>query len=280
MGSVTKAWSFLAVLSLTLIVLGHSYMGREGLLFALVLALGMNSFVYFYEDRRVLSMFRGKRLEGQDSFGLYDIARRLAARARIPVPKLVILPEGSPQSAVIGRGFTNGTILITQGALDKFSRQELEALIAYQIASIKILNTLAFAVGSFMVTLMLVITEAMDTILRILILEKKNPHVPVSQLFTRMVSPLVGLVLRLSIRPSFYKNADRLATQLLGDQQTLAVLFWKLESYAKTLPMRVPLSTAHLFIVSPLTLNSWTFHFIAQPQTSKRIIKLIGYYPI
>ncbi|MCB0350182.1 MAG: heat-shock protein, partial [Bdellovibrionales bacterium] len=171
MKSVTKAWVFLALLSLTLVVLGHYLGGREGLLTALMLALGINSFVYFYEDKRVLSLLGGEPLEGQDSYGIQDSVRRLSIKARIPAPRIIILPSRAPQAAVVGRGISHGTLVLTQGCLEKFSRPELEAILAYQIASIRSLNTLAFAVGSFISSIGLAITETLDTGLRILIVE-------------------------------------------------------------------------------------------------------------
>ena len=280
MGSVAKAWAFLAALSLTLIVLGHHYGGREGLLFSLIVALGMNSFVYFYEDRRVLSLFQGQELEGQDSFSLFDMARRLAVKARVPTPRIVLLQSRAPQAGVVGRGITHGTLILTQGSLEKFSRAELEAILAYQIACIRLLNTLTFAVGSFITSLALLVTETLDTGFRLLLVEKKNPNAFISHITTRLATPFVGFILRLSIRPSFYRAADALAAKLISDPKTLAFVLWKLESYAETLPFTVPMSTAHMFMVSPLTTKRWARHFIVQPKPPERIRKIIGYYPV
>lgn len=280
MNNVTKAWAFLATLSLTLIVLGHMLLGREGLLIGLTLALGINSFVYFYEDRRVVSLFRGRLLEGQDPWGILKMARRLAVKARVPMPKVLVIPEDSPQSLVVGRSFTHGTILITEGLLQRFSEKEIEAIMAYQLASIRTLNTLTFAVGSFICSLILSVAETLDTILRVLIVEKKNPNYALSHLFTRLSAPLVGFLLRLSIRPNFYLVADDLAAHMIEEPSLLAHALWKLQSYASTLPLDVPLSTAHMFVVNPLPDRGWTRHFQAQPPIEKRIRTLIGYYPI
>lgn len=280
MRTATKAWIFLIIVSLTLVVLGHYWAGREGLLAALILALGINSFVYFFEDQRVLTLLGGKDLEGQDSHGLRDIAHRLSIKAKVPTPRIIIIPHPAPQAAVVGRGITHGTIILTEGCLSKFSSLELEAILAYQLACIQSLNTLAFAVGSFLTSVGLVVTGALDSGLRLLIVEKKSQKIVVSQLFTRLISPLLGCILRLSIRPSFYRSADILAAQILGDSKRFATVLWKLDSYAQTLPYAAPLSTAHMFIVSPLTTVRWTEYYVAQPKTSERIRNLIGYYPI
>jgi heat shock protein HtpX len=123
-------------------------------------------------------------------------------------------------------------------------------------------------------------TESLDFVLRILIVERKNQRSPVSQLFTRTALPVVGLLLRLSIRPSFYLAADQLAAQLVNQPRELASALWKLESYSDTVPLKTPLSAAHVFIVSPLRESAWTRPLAAQPTTSLRIKKLIGYFPI
>ena len=151
---------------------------------------------------------------------------------------------------------------------------------AYQVACIRNMNTLAFAVGSFLISLGLFVTESLDTFLRILIVEKKSSQSVASQAFTRLASPLMGFLLRLSIRPSFYKDADSLATQFLSDPKTVSQVLWKLDSYSKTQPLQVPLSTAHIFMVSPLTQVRWSRWYAAQPPTPDRIKRLVGYYPI
>jgi heat shock protein HtpX len=280
MKNVTKAWSFLAILSLGFIIVGHMLLEREGLLFGLMLALSINCYVYFYEDRRILSLFRSQLLEGRDPWGLTQINQRLAEKAKIPAPRIVIVPDPSPQSLVVGHSLTKGTILITEGLLEKLSQKEIEAVIAYQMATIKTLNILIFAVGSFICSIFLFIAEALDTGLRLLIVEKKNPNYALSHIFTRLVSPFVGLLLRLCIRPQFYVTADSLAAHWLGDGKVLAEVLYKLQSYSATRPFAAPLSTSHMFVVNPLPLKGWTRHYQAQPSIEKRISSLIGYYPI
>lgn len=280
MKSITKAWAFLIAFSITLIVLGHSYGGREGLLLALVVALATNSFVYFYEDRRILSLIQGKVVEGQDSFGLFDIVRRLSIKARVPAPRIILLPDLAPQAGVVGHGLSSGSILLTQGLLNRFSAQEVEVILAYQVACIKNLNTLAYAAGSFAATLGLAVTETLDLVIRFLLVEKKDPNSYISQLFTRTFSPVIGLILRLSVRPSFYLDADKTATQLACDPQQLAHALWKLGSYADTLPYKSPLFTSHIFIVSPLTQLPWTRVYRTHPSVESRIRALIGHHPI
>lgn len=280
MNNALKSWSFLIAFSLTLIVLGHFSLGREGLMIGLILSLGVNSYVYFFEDRRVVESLGGRTLEGQDPWGILQVSRALAAKMRIPNPRIVVLENPAPQALVVGRSLTSGTLILTEGLLEKLDRREVEAIIAYLLACVKNLNTLAFSVGSFLASMLLGITGLLDAGLRIVIVERKNPDYMISQIFTRMASPLVGSLVRLSIRPSFYIEADRTASEVLGDSKVLADALWKLHSYSTTEPFSAPIPISHMFVVNPLTTVGWTRYFHAQPRLEKRIRALVGHYPI
>lgn len=280
MKNSTKAWAFLGLISVILILVGHALLEREGLLFGLMLALGINSYIYFYESRRLLRQFNGRRLEGRDPWGLLESARDLAEKAKVSAPEILIISDPSPQSFVVGQTLTSGTILITQGLLEKLTPQEVRALLALQIAHIKNLNTLIFSIGSFVCSFLLFFSEALDTGLRFLIVEKKNPNYALSHIFTIIISPLAGALLRLCVRPQIYYTADKIAASWLENPKVLADAFWKLQSYSATLPYSAPLFTSHMFVLNPLTRSNWLRHFDCQPPTSERIKSLIGYYPI
>jgi heat shock protein HtpX len=280
MSNALKSWSFLLFLSLTLIVLGHFTLGREGLLIGLMAALGINFYVYFYEDLRVVESLGGRRLEGQDPWGLATTARSISAQMRVPNPKIVVLPKTSPQALVVGRSLTHGTLIITEGLLQKLDRKEIEAVLAYLIACVKNLNTLAFSVGSFLAWVLLGLASLLDAGLRLIIVEKKRPDQLIPHFFTRLSAPLIGFLLRVSVRPHFYFDADRLAGDVIDDHPRLAQVLWKLNSYSRTEPFDSPLSISHMFVVNPLTAQAWTRYFHAQPTTEKRIRALIGHYPL
>jgi heat shock protein HtpX len=280
MNTALKSWSFLLVLSVTLIVCGHLALGRGGLLVGLVLALGMNCYVYFFEARRVVQSLGGRPVEGQEPWGVLPRLRSLAAKMRLPIPRVVILRTKSPQALVVGRSLTQGTVLVTEGLLEKLNNDEIEALLAYLLACMQNMNTLAFSVGSFLASTLLSLTGVLDAILRVLIVEKKNPNSRVSQFFTRLGAPLAGLLVRLSVRPGRYFDADRRAASVVESPQTVASLLWKLDSYSKTAPYTCPLPVSHMFVVNPLTASSWNRYFHAQPKVDRRILALVGHYPI
>ena len=280
MNQVARAWGFLSIASITLIGIGHHFGGRNGLLLALIGVLAANSLIYFYEDRRILHQFLGQVVEGQDPFGLNETVRRLSVKARIAPPRIVIVADTAPQAAALGRNVSSGTLILTEGLIRKLTPAELEAVLAYQIASIRTSNTLAFAVGSFVSAGLLGLGETLDVFLRILIVEKKNENMPVTQIFTRLLTPMIGAVLSLSVRQSAYLAADDLASHLLGDSKPLASALWKLNCFSNTQPFATSIASAHIFIVSPLNPKKWARRAAAQPQIETRIRRLIGYYPI
>ena len=136
-----------------------------------------------------------------------------------------------------------------------------------------------------MVSSLLSIANVFDTACRFLIFGKKIESHIIAQPFTRLFAPLAGVLLQLSIRPSFYFSSDQLASEMLKNrddvsEKDLAEALWKLNSYALTEPFQCPISMSHMFVVNPLTSEKWNSYFHAQPSANNRIRALIGHYPI
>lgn len=284
MSHAFRAWSFLILFSLTLIVFGQVFFGREGLLIALVLTLAINAYVYFFEDERIIHLFKGRLIEGQDPWGVGGQLEAICKQMRVGRPRLFLIPGNAPQGLVVGRSISRSTVLLTEGFFRKLNPEERKAVLVYLLSNVKNYNTLAFCVGSFMVSALLWITGVLDLCFRILIVEKKNPRQAISQPFTRIIAPLAGAVLKLSLRPSFYFSADQMAashlTKTQATERALAEALWKINAYAFSEPLNCPICTSHMFVVNPLTTQNWNRYFHAQPTADNRIRALIGHYPI
>lgn len=276
----TKAWMFLLLLSMLIVLAGHTIGDRQGLLWSVSIALSINSFIYFYGDIRLHNTYPGRQLEGQDPWGLLELCQAMASRIRIPAPKIYLIDETSPQCFALGRSWKNGKIFLTKGLLDRMSKEELKAVLAYEMTAIKKLDTLAFTVAGALCDVVLSICGLFDIILRWIIGAKSDPYSNQSHLFTLVVAPIAGSLVRLTVGNQIYYNNDALASELCGDPRVLATVLWKLDSYAATYPLLTPPAMAHLFIVNPLTNRGWTRYFHAQPSVERRIRKLVGYYPI
>lgn len=285
MNNALRAWSFLILLSLTLIVLGQLSLGREGLLLSLVIVLSVNAYIYFVEDERLLGLFPLKSVEGQDPWKFRSHVKKTCHEMRIPVPFTYIISNEAPQALVFGRSMKNSHIVVTEGFFDKLTEAEQKAVYAYLLVNIKNHNTLAFCVGSFMVSSLLGVANFFDILFRFLIFEKKNTKQIISQPMTRILAPVAGMLLQLSIRPSFYFSSDRTTAEYLQkadgtSEKDLASALWKMKSYSLTKPFISPMSAAHMFIVNPLTTEKWNSYFHAQPASENRIRALLGHYPL
>jgi heat shock protein HtpX len=278
MASSTKAWITLSVISLALIFAGHHWAGRQGLLLALMVALSINSVIYFYFDRRVLEQLPGRQVEGQDPWGLLDLVEKMARKARLPLPRVIVLDSSSPQALALGRSWNHSTVMVTAGLLRSFTREELEAVVAYQLASIKRLDTLLHNVGGFFAQILLFIAHGLDHVFRIGVGAKGNS--PASQPFAYLLAPIIAFIFRISAPSSHYLAADALAANWLADPKVLAQVLWKLQSYSNTQPLVLPIPLAAQCMVTPLTENGWARYLRTQPTTETRIKRLVGHYPI
>lgn len=280
MSNVTKSWFLIGLFSLTILILGHKIGGREGLLWSMIFSLGINCFIYFFASKNIINVFSTREIEGQDPWGVLLKTRVLANKARVPTPKVTVLHNKSPQAFAMGRNSYHAQIVLTDGLLNILDAEELNAILAYQIAIIKKQDLLAFTLASLISKILLKTTSILDAIFRWIIVEKNRPESTLGQIFTKSLSPVFGAILKLTVSQKTYFVADELAAELCGNSQKLASALWKLDSYSYTKPFVAPIFTSHLFVVNPLTKKSWTRYFHAQPTTKVRIEKLIGYYPI
>jgi heat shock protein HtpX len=273
-----KAWIFLIVMSVALMMAGYTFGDRQGLLVGVGLALGINSLVFFYGDLRTLSLFRGRRMEGQDPWGLLPLVKKLASQIKIPTPDVYVVEHPTPQTFSIGRGWKDAKFCVTRGLLDILSPQELEVIIAVELTRIRRLDIFSFQVASALSDGILIVCNFFDRLIALVIGSFYNPRRP--HFFQRLFSPVAALVVRLIVGPQNYLLADRQAAEWLRNAKSLALVLWKIESYAATQPLPTPPSMAHLFIVNPLTGSPHDQYFCVHPSLKQRIEYLLGYYPL
>ena len=280
MSGSAKAWIFLTLLAAAMIFTGQYFFDRQGLLWALVISLAVNALIYFSGDSRVLHLFPGKEIEGQDPWQVRAAVKELAEKARIPEPRIVLLPSDSPQGFAVGRSMGRATVFVTKGLIERLNHRDLRAVIAYEIAAIRRQDTFIFSVCSFFAGVILGTTSSLDALFRLIIGSKKESHAYQSRFITTIFTPVISVLLKVAIPQKCYLGIDTLAASWLRSPNDLAIALWKLDSYSKTIPMKIPNSTAQFFIVTPLDQSGWTRHLVSHPKTELRIRNLIGYYPI
>jgi heat shock protein HtpX len=262
----------LAFLFVTTIgIFGHWLGGRQGALFAIIIAFSLIYIVYTVGNQMAFSVFTSRQIEGQDPWGLGEILSKVADRAKFVAPKIYIIDSVFPTIFSSGMKQSEHCIFITTGLVNTLTPNEVEAVIAQQIAFLKRREIIPAMIGAVLATAFLSFSENQST-------TKKLPVI--TRLVFALFAPLALIAIHLHIGRKSYLNADSLACQWLDNPIHLAYALIKLDSYAKTQPPEVPFSLGHLFIVTPLTIGQWGRYFSVQPPIHKRIHKLVGYYPI
>ena len=146
MGNVLKTGFLLAVLTCLVVLIGQALGGQQGMLIALVLALGMNFISYWFSDKMVLAMYRAQPVDEAAAPELFGMVRTLATRAAIPMPKVYIIPTDTPNAFATGRNPEHAAVAVTEGITRILSREELEGVLAHELAHIKNRDTLVMTI--------------------------------------------------------------------------------------------------------------------------------------
>lgn len=287
-----KVWVLMSVLSVILIMGGHS-LGRFGLLLGFLLALSMNTLVFFYADFRLDALFPGTRLEGQDPWGLLRQTRELARALGTQMPALVIIHSSTPLAFSAGLLADRSRIYLSDELIKRLSMDEIRIVIAFELQRLKTHQTSMATAASALVGLITFTARWIDNLI---LFRWVFAFLPGAKLrretllrhsgivlgpMTLLVSPLVAALVRLSISRRAVIESDRVAGDVTNaGKGSVARTLWKLDSYAKTRPFPVNLAEAHLFTVSPLTrYPMWRFAS-AQPSIESRLKALTGFEPL
>ena len=287
-----KVWVVLAVISVALIFGGHA-IGRFGLLIGFLLALSVNSLVYFYADLRIANLFPGHLLEGQDAWGLLRQTKELARAIGVRTPALMLIRSSTPLAFSAGLLPNQSKIYLSDELLRRLTNDEVRIVIAYELHRLKTQQTSSATAASALVGLMTLTARTIDDLILFRwigslipsVRQKRTTFLKNSGIvlgpMTLLVSPFVALLVRASVSRKALIASDRIAGEVTrAGAGTVARTLWKLDCYAKTRPFPVNLAEAHLFTVSPLTrYPMWRF-VSAQPPIEARLKALTGYEPL
>jgi len=265
----------LTVLTLAFVSIGGWLGGTSGMTLAFVLAAAINVGSYWFSDRIVLRTTGAQPLRKETAPTLHAMTLRLADRAGIPMPSLYVVPDRQPNAFATGRNPENGVVAVTQGLLDTLSTDQVEGVIAHEIAHIKHRDTLTMTVAATLAgAIMTLINVAQwSTLFRG---DGDGPGFG-SLLLAGLVAPLAAGMIQMAISRSREYEADRTAANLAGSAQGLMGALRSLSRASQIVPSsRMRESTAHLAIVNPLAGNGATFArlFATHPPLSERIAAL------
>jgi heat shock protein HtpX len=274
--------TFILLAGLTSLLVGAGYLmgGRNGLMIALGITLVMNFASYWFSDKIALAMSGAQEVSPQEAPDLHAMVARLAQRANLPMPRVYIIPEQTPNAFATGRDPKHGVVAVTAGIMQMLSRDELEGVIAHELAHIKHRDILISSVAA-------VLAGALTQLAHIfqfgLIFggmggqndeEGGNPLGMVGALVMMILAPIAAMLVQMAVSRSREFEADRGGAEICGRPMSLANALLKLERGAQLMPMQVNPATAHMYIVSPLSGQTLAGLFSTHPPTEQRVAKL------
>jgi heat shock protein HtpX len=255
-----------------------SFWGQSGLTIALVMSIAMNFASYFFSDKIALKMYRAEPIAREQSPQLYRIVEFLCSRQGVPVPKIYIIPDESPNAFATGRNPQHASIAVTQGALRLLNEDELTGVLAHEIAHVKNRDILISSVAATLAGIIMWVAN-MARFAAIFGGHRDNEDEgggALGGLFTIIVAPIAAMLIQMWISRTREYQADAGGAEAAGNPHGLASALQKLENYSKRIPMEASPSTAHMFIMHPFSGRSLMSLFSTHPPTQKRIERLLG----
>ncbi|MDP8230320.1 MAG: zinc metalloprotease HtpX [Candidatus Gorgyraea atricola] len=269
-----KTGMLLVLLTMLFVWIGGYFGGQSGATFAFVFALLMNFGAYWFSDRIVLAMHKAKEVSPKEVPELYNIVRELSSNAKLPMPKLYITPQNSPNAFATGRNPKHSAVCVTQGILNLLNREELKGVVAHELSHIKNRDTLIMTVAA---TIAGAITMLAYWARWVVILggrgRNRDSNV-IGYLFMLIVAPIAAMLIQLAISRSREYAADKRAAFIARDHIGLVNALLKLEKGAQAHPMQASQATAHLFIVNPLRGQALARLFSTHPPIQERVKRL------
>lgn len=271
----------LAALTALVVWIGHMVGGPNGAVLALIMAGAMNFFSYWFSDKIVLKMYGGQEITANDDPELYGLVNDLAARAGLPMPKVYVIPEETPNAFATGRNPEHAAVAVTHGIRRILNKRELAGVLGHELSHVKhrdilissIAATLAGAISylAYMAQWgMLLGGRDRD--------EEGGGGNILSLLFMMIVAPMAAMLIQMAVSRSREYMADEGGAKVTGDPLALASALRKLHMGAQNIPLQVnnatANATAHMFIVNPLTGGGLANLFSTHPAMEERIARL------
>ncbi len=263
----------MASLTGLMLLIGAALGGRGGMMIALLFSLVMNMGTYWYSDKIVLKMYKAKEVTAAEAPALYGIVRGLVDRANMPMPKVYIVDTPMPNAFATGRDPQHAAVAATTGIMKILDKDELEAVMAHELAHVRNRDTLISSVAA---TIAGVITFVATMAQWSLIFGGRDDDAGsiVGVIAMAILAPIAAMIIQMAISRSREFGADASGAQLCGRPMALASALAKLEGAAGRAQADVNPSTAHMFIVNPLKGKKLASLFSTHPATEERIARL------
>jgi len=274
-----KTTLLLSLLTVLLVGMGGAVGGQGGMMIAFLMAAVMNFGSYWFSDKIVLRMYNAQEISQGDNPAFYGMIERLAGRAGLPMPKVYIIPDQSPNAFATGRNPSHAAVAATEGILRILSPEELEGVMAHELGHVKnrdiLISTIAatFAGAISMIGSMLqwgaMLGAGRD--------DEDGGGLAglVGSLAMAILAPIMAMLIQMAVSRSREYLADATGAEICGKPRALASALGRLQTASQQIPMHdAKPATAHMFIVNPLTGGGLMSLFSTHPPMEERIARL------
>lgn len=277
MFNLMKTAILMAAITALFMAIGAMIGGRAGMMLALVVALGMNFFSYWFSDTMVLKMYNAREVDETSAPQFYGMVRELAARAELPMPRVYLINEDAPNAFATGRNPQHAAVAATTGILRVLSERELRGVMAHELAHVKHRDILISTISATM-------AGAISMLANFAMIfggrdDEGRPANPLVGLLVAILAPIAAGLIQMAISRAREFEADRGGAEISGDPQALASALDKIHRYAQGIPLeaaeRHP-ETAQMMIMNPLSGGGIKGLFSTHPSTEERIERLLA----
>jgi heat shock protein HtpX len=271
-----KTTLLMALLTVLLVLAGGALGGESGMVIAFVFALLMNGLTYWFSDKIVLRMYGAQEIGPADFPELYRIVKDLTVRAKMPMPKLYLIPQDAPNAFATGRNENHAAVAVTQGILNILNNNELRGVLAHELSHVKNRDML---IGTIAATMAGAISMLANIAQWGLIFggrggDHREGGNPIAALAMMILAPLAAMLVQMAISRGREFGADATGAAVSGEPLSLASALGKLQRGVERTPMAANPATAHMFIVNPLTGGGLMTLFSTHPPLEERIRRL------
>ena len=272
-----KTIFLLTFLTVLFVFIGFSFGGTTGMLIAFLIALGMNFYAYYYSDQQVLKHYNATPLNDV-RHPVYRITQKLTQKAGLPMPKVYLIPDHTPNAFATGRNHEHAAVAVTMGLYEMLNEQELEGVIAHELSHIKHYDILIGTIAAVIAGAIAMIANMMQFGAMFNNSNDRQGSNPIMMILMAILLPIAALIIQMSVSRSREFMADEGAARMTGNASGLQSALSKLENYARKgyEVHNATEQTAHMFIINPFSglKTSLGGLFRTHPTTEDRIVRL------
>jgi heat shock protein HtpX len=280
MNNSLKTVLLLGLLSGILLVIGDAFGGQQGLIAMFGLAVVMNFVSYWFSDKIVLKMYRAQEVGPEHKLSI--LTRRLATQAQLPMPKVYVIPDASPNAFATGRNPSHAAVAATEGIMRLLNDQELEGVIAHELAHVKHRDILISSVAATVAAAIMMVARMAQFAAMFGgggSRDDREGSNPIAMIATIIFAPMAAMLVQAAISRSREFLADAGGAKIAGSPHGLINALRKLEMGSKQIPLDANPATAHMFIIKPFSAGGLLSMFSTHPPTEQRIQALMEFRP-